>query len=273
MSKKHYVVWKGAKPGIYDQWADAKAQIDGRSDAQFMGFPSQAEAEQAFAEPYSKALKKRSAEKKSTGGSAGAGASKGYSKPAGQSKAAGKAKSGTSRTPIVSDINIYTDGACSPNPGKSGTGVAIYEKEKLSALWYGLYEARGTNNTAELNGLLQAFHIADHYVKQQLSVQVLSDSKYSIDCITKWAKGWKNKGWTRGKGEEIKNLEIIKECYALYEHLKADITINHVKGHANIEGNELADRMAVLARRKAEGQFVRYTEPLDIALILAMESG
>lgn len=278
MSKKYYVVWKGVKPGIYDAWPDAKAQIDGRPDAQFMGFPSKAEADEAFQAPYGDALKKRTVQKKSAGGSSTAnGESQSWSKDQppnkSPSKVKSKAKTSAKTTPHVADINIYCDGACSPNPGKSGTGVAIYEGEQAKALWYGLYEANGTNNTAELNGLLKSFHIAEHYVKQDVSVQVLSDSKYSIDCITKWAKGWKSKGWTRGKGEEIKNLALIQQCYELYQQLQGQITIAHVKGHANIEGNELADRMAVLARSKKESDFVRYDEALDINKILAMTSG
>lgn len=101
----------------------------------------------------------------------------------------------------------------------------------------------------------------------------MSDSRYSIDCITKWAKGWKSKGWTRGKGEEVKNLALVQQCYDLYEKLKPHLTITHVKGHANIEGNELADRMAVYARTNKQPTLVQYDNSLDIAQILAMPSG
>ena len=115
--------------------------------------------------------------------------------------------------------------------------------------------------------------IADINIKENKSVQILSDSKYSIDCITKWANGWKKKGWTRGKGEEIKNVDVIKSCHVIYEQLKSNLTISHVKGHANIEGNELSDRMAVLARVGAEVSFKEYTQSIDITKILAMSSG
>ena len=94
-----------------------------------------------------------------------------------------------------------------------------------------------------------------------------------IDCITKWAKGWQAKGWTRGKGEEIKNVELIKICFSLYQSLKNKITIAHVKAHANIEGNELADRMAVYARIQQQSGFTLFDQALDIKTILAMESG
>jgi ribonuclease HI len=101
----------------------------------------------------------------------------------------------------------------------------------------------------------------------------LSDSKYSIDSITKWAAGWQRKGWKKANGEAIKNPELVKACYALYQEIKAQLTITHVKGHANIEGNELSDRMAVLARMKQTANFVQYTDTINIKDILAMPSG
>jgi ribonuclease HI len=260
MSKKYYVVWKGIKPGIYDSWPAAKSQTDGRADAQFMGFPSKAEAEAAYQSSYTKALMRRSMNKS----------------PSSHSHNTTPSVNNTNLNDNSStaDINIYCDGACSPNPGKSGTGIAIYEsvneKTQLTSLWYGLYQANGTNNTAELNGLLKSFEIAQKYIAQHKKVQVLSDSRYSIDCITKWAKGWQAKGWTRGKGEEIKNLELIKQCFSIYQPLKNQLTVTHVKGHANIEGNELSDRMAVLARIERTSDFRQFTKTLDIETVLAM---
>ena len=140
-------------------------------------------------------------------------------------------------------------------------------------MYYGLYQANGTNNTAELNGLLYSFKLAKKHLAQVEQVQILSDSKYSIDCITKWARGWQAKGWTRGKGEQIKNLDIIKECFSLYQEIKKQLIISHVKGHANIEGNELSDRMAVLARQQQQQALVKYQGELDVKAILAMETG
>ncbi|MEW6998929.1 ribonuclease H family protein [Colwelliaceae bacterium BS250] len=265
MSKKYYVVWKGQQTGVFDQWATVKAVTAGRSDAQFMGFPSQAEAEAAFQSTYSKALMKRSLTKTPNTSSSKA------------SNATAKTQSGTSlfttKDGNDAEYSIYCDGACSPNPGKSGTGMAVYHQGEIKELWYGLHQQNGTNNTAELNGMLESFRYAKPLIAQGKIVQVLSDSKYSIDCITKWAKGWQAKGWTRGKNEEIKNLAIIKECFALYTDLRTNLIINHVKGHANIEGNELSDRMAVLARMQAETGFIAYQGPINISDILAMPSG
>jgi len=259
MSKKFYVVWKGAKTGVFSTWADVQSHTQGRSDAQFMGFPSKAEAEAAFSSTYTKALMKRSL------------ANKGSSSTT--TRKVSKNNENKPTPNIAAEIQIYCDGACSPNPGKSGTGLALYQQGKVTSLYYGLYQPNGTNNTAELNGLLYSFKLAKKYLPNVEQVQILSDSKYSIDCITKWAKGWQAKGWTRGKGEEIKNLALIKECFSLYQEIKKQLIISHVKGHANIEGNELSDRMAVLARVQKQEALVKYQDSIDVKTILAMESG
>ncbi len=270
MSKKFYVVWKGAKTGVFSTWAEVQNHTQGRSDAQFMGFPSKVEAETAFAATYTKALMKRSLA--NNGGSKSSSTTKkspsnSYNKPI------NKTVNQVTNKVQTAEIQIYCDGACSPNPGKSGTGLALYQQGKITALYYGLYQPNGTNNTAELNGLLYSFKLAKKYLAKTEQVQILSDSKYSIDCITKWAKGWQAKGWTRGKGEEIKNLNLIKECFALYQEIKKQLIISHVKGHANIEGNELSDRMAVLARVQQQESLIKYQGELDVKAILAMESG
>ena len=143
-------------------------------------------------------------------------------------------------------LEIYCDGACQGNPGEAASGLAIYGRDRAHpTLIYGDYNPRGTNNTAELNALYKALLLASEY-EGDASVTILSDSKYSIDCITTWAYGWKRNGWKK-KGGEIKNLKIIRQAHSLYEELKSSITIRYVKGHAGIEGNELADRMALKA--------------------------
>jgi ribonuclease HI len=271
MSKKFYVVWKGAKTGVFSTWAEVQNHTQGRSDAQFMGFPSKAEAEAAFASTYTKALMKRSLANKGDASTKAKVTSSSTTKKTSTNSPNNISAHGESN--ITAEIQIYCDGACSPNPGKSGTGLALYQQGKITALYYGLYQANGTNNTAELNGLLYSFKLAQKYLANVEQVQILSDSKYSIDCITKWAKGWQAKGWTRGNGEEIKNLSLIIECFALYQEIKKQVVISHVKGHANIEGNELSDRMAVLARVEKQEKLVKYEGELDIKTILAMESG
>lgn len=278
MSKKYYVVWKGAKTGVFDNWSTVQSLTSGRADAQFMGFPTQAEATAAFQSTYTKALTQRSLKTPPRTGSAYPAGAKTASSSMAKSTGSAKPTGGTVRSNrdiVKANIDIYCDGACSPNPGKSGTGVAVYHQGEINSLWYGAFNANGTNNTAELIGMLQAFKLAKAYIaaNPDKTIQVLSDSKYSIDSITKWATGWKNKGWKKANGEAIKNPELVKACYSLYQEIKKHISITHVKGHANIEGNELSDRMAVLARTSRETGFVQYQESINIPEILAMESG
>ena len=155
------------------------------------------------------------------------------------------------------NVKIYCDGACSGNPGKAGSGLAIYSNKKNPVLLYGAYEEEGTNNIAELNALHQALVIARQTNSQNI-ISIFSDSKYAIDCITTWAYSWKKNGWSK-KGGEIKNLELIIEAHTLYEKLKNKIEINHVKGHSGVEGNELADRMAVHTIKIKNKDFAFYS--------------
>ncbi len=157
---------------------------------------------------------------------------------------------------IISNIlSIYCDGACLNNPGKSGSGLSIYLDNNKPILLYGDYKELGTNNTAELNALYKALIIASE--SKVKNITIFSDSQYSIDCITKWAYSWKNKSWIK-KGGEIKNLEIIKISHELYDTIKNKITVKHVKGHSGIEGNELADRMAMMSITSMSSDYMEY---------------
>jgi len=174
--------------------------------------------------------------------------------------------------PIDGDVTIYCDGGCTPNPGKAGSGVAVYRSGQLSELWYGLYETMGTNNTAELGALYESLLLAQKEAQNSNAVEIKCDSMYSIDCISKWAISWEKKNWTK-KGGAIKNLEIIKKSYYLYNDIKHNVKLSHIKAHAGFEGNELADRMTMFAIQEMSEEFVKYSEQIDIAAILKMRAG
>jgi len=245
--KKFYAVWAGHKPGIYTTWAEAEKQVKGYPKAGFKSFSTMHLAEEAFA--------------------------KGTAAPSKQARQRKPTDStNTSAETSTADVDIFCDGACDPNPGKSGTGIAIYKKQHLDQLWYGLHNTSGTNNTAELLGLYHSLMFAKTAVEDDQSVIIHCDSKYSIECITTWAFGWKAKGWKK-KGGEIKNLDIIKPAHALYLDISDKIQVLHVKGHAGIEGNELADRMSVIAIERREAELRQYTESLSIPDILSMARG
>ncbi|MGZ5208918.1 MAG: ribonuclease H1 domain-containing protein [Sulfuricurvum sp.] len=247
MAEKYYVVKNGRTPGIYTTWAECLRQVDKFAGAVYKSYKTEEEAEEAFG---SNALTTRAA------------------KTTPKKRTNGAAKSDTSS--VLTDgirLRIYCDGACSGNPGKSGSGLAIYEDEKKPVLLYGGADVMGTNNTAELKALLRALELAVDARHEK--VAILSDSKYSIECVVNWAYGWKAKGWTK-QGGEIKNLDLIKTAHALYNDIKDKVIISHVRGHAGVEGNELADRMAVIAASKGNSVFIEYAyESIDDVIALS----
>ena len=258
MASKYYVVWVGRETGIFTSWPETKALVDGFAGARYKSFKTQAEAEAAFKNGQSKVGSAKSMGSKAT---------------ASQSAAtSAKSIQGDENQHPDSDIDIYTDGGCEPNPGEAGSGLALYRQGELAELWYGLYNPNGTNNTAELNALYQALLMAQQYNKLGKSVHIHSDSQYAINCIANWAYGWKAKSWKRKTGE-IANLEIIQQAHELYDSLKAAIKLTHVAAHVGIEGNELADRMSIHAIDSKEQNFCRYAAPLDIPALLALRTG
>jgi ribonuclease HI len=254
---KFYVVWQGRETGIFTDWATCKKQVDKFTSPKYKSFKTRAEAEAAFH------------------GNIALGESKPSSLPVAKKKSAANAIS-TYTTADISrvkvDTKIFTDGGCVPNPGKAGSGIAVYRGESLAELWYGLYNPNGTNNTAELNALHQALLMAGDELGEGKSVAIFCDSKYSIQSVTQWAMGWQKLGWKKKTGE-IKNLALIKEMFALHQLIKDDVQVLHVNGHVGIEGNELADRMSMVALDTAQVNFTLYRDDLDVKSILAMGGG
>lgn len=165
------------------------------------------------------------------------------------------------------NMSIYCDGACSGNPGEAGSGIAVYYDDKKPVLLYGDYVKNGTNNIAELNALYQALILCEKSNSSN-KITIFSDSKYSINCISIWAYGWKANSWTK-KGGEIKNLDIVKAAHELFDSIKERISIKHVKGHSGIQGNELADRMAVNTIKTKNTDYKEYTyDNIDDVLAL-----
>ena len=252
MAQKFYVVWSGRQTGVFTDWATTQRAVIGYAGARFKSFPTRAEAEQAF----------------SGGGNASV-----------SPKTPGKQKSGTlgseraaMHSALQFDVSIYCDGACEPNPGHAGSGIVVYRAGKLAELWYGLYNPTGTNNTAELNALYHALRMAEAEIKSGHTVEVCSDSAYAINCIRTWAPSWEKKGWKK-PGGEIKNLEIIQDCYAIYRRIKKELSLTHVAAHVGTEGNELADRMAMLAVQRKEKKLRLYQETIDIPTLLKLRAG
>ena len=254
MAKKYYVVWQGRETGIFLDWATCKKQIDKFAGAKYKSFKSRKEAEAAFS------------------GNSSAFMGKAKTKPRKFTGKGLKTYTAEEVDGFSAHTKIFTDGGCEPNPGKAGSGVAVYRDGKISELWFGLFNPTGTNNTAELNALHQALLMAEKEIEMKQSVAIFCDSKYSIQCVTQWAINWEKKGWTK-PGGEIKNLEIIQEMFALYTKIKKSVKVLHVNGHVGVEGNELADRMSIHGIETKEVKFARYEIPSSLKTILAMRTG
>jgi ribonuclease HI len=259
---KYYVVWKGENPGIYSDWDTCRKQVAGFPGAKYKSFRTSEEAKAAFGGGAVSPAESSPSRKKP--------------KPSGSVKKKSvtgvKTYTAGEIAAMAVDTKIFTDGGCEPNPGEAGSGVAVYRDDEISGLWFGLYEPKGTNNTAELNAFKQALIMAQAEIGAEKSVAIFCDSKYSIQCVTQWAAGWEKKGWKKKDGE-IKNLELIKEMFALYQELSGDVQVLHVNGHVGVEGNELADRMSMIAIEAKEIDFCLYSDELDIPGILAMRAG
>jgi ribonuclease HI len=248
LSKKYYVVWVGRQTGVFTDWETTRLHVDKFPAARFKSFANRAEAEQAFR--------------------AGRPALAGTRRAAAKESAPAPAKVHTATV----GLQIYCDGACEPNPGNAGSGIAVYRDSTLTQLWYGLYNPKGTNNTAELNALHQALLLAKVAVAVGQTAQILCDSTYAINCVSKWAAGWEEKGW-RKAGGEIKNLNIIQAAHAVYTCIEPQLQLIHVSAHVGTEGNELADRMAMFAVESGAEDLRLYGEKIDIEGILRMRKG
>jgi ribonuclease HI len=138
-------------------------------------------------------------------------------------------------------VEIYTDGACSGNPGPGGWGVILRYNGKEKELSGG--EAQTTNNRMELTGVISALEA----LKEPCVVELYSDSKYVIDALEKgWARSWRERGWKRADKKPALNPDLWETLLALTE--KHEMRYHWVKGHADNEFNNRCDKLAVAER-------------------------
>lgn len=136
-------------------------------------------------------------------------------------------------------IEIFTDGACSGNPGPGGYG-AILRYEGLEKELSG-GEADTTNNRMELMAVIEGLAA----LKERCAVTLYTDSKYVADAITKgWAKNWRRRGWKRSGNEPALNPDLWERLLNLLD--KHEVQVVWVKGHAGHPENERCDRLAVM---------------------------
>ena len=138
----------------------------------------------------------------------------------------------------MKEVTLYTDGACSGNPGPGGWGAILIYKEIRKEMSGGDKET--TNNKMELTAAIEGLSA----LKEPCKVQLYSDSKYLIDGITKgWARGWRAKGWKKSDGKPALNVDLWEKILELDDY--HEIEYIWVKGHAGNPNNERCDRLAV----------------------------
>lgn len=141
-----------------------------------------------------------------------------------------------SKNPARTVVDIFTDGACSGNPGPGGWGVILrygtVEKEICGG------EPDTTNNRMELMAAIQALEV----LKRPVKVRLYTDSEYVKNGITKWIHGWKAKGWQTASRQPVKNVDLWQRLDEAQS--RHDIEFHWVRGHAGHPENERADELA-----------------------------
>ena len=138
-------------------------------------------------------------------------------------------------------VEIWTDGACSGNPGAGGYGVILRYNGKEKELSGG--DANTTNNRMELMGVITGLSA----LKEPCKVTLTTDSKYVVDSITKgWVYNWKKKGWIKSDKKPALNVDLWEKLLPLLE--THEVTFMWVKGHAGHPENERCDKLAVQQR-------------------------
>lgn len=143
----------------------------------------------------------------------------------------------------MKQVTIYTDGACSGNPGPGGWGAILEYKGTQKELSGG--ESETTNNRMELLGVICALEA----LREPCRVELFSDSKYIVDGINQgWAEKWRQNGWMRNKKEKALNPDLWERLLNLLS--THEVTFNWVKGHASNEKNNRCDELAVMKSKE-----------------------
>jgi len=157
------------------------------------------------------------------------------------------------KNPGLPQVVIYTDGACTGNPGPGGYGVILKSSRHRKEISAGY--RRTTNNRMELMAVIAGL-VA---VKESCRITLYTDSKYIADSVNlKWVFQWREKGWRRGKREKAQNVDLWEKILPLLD--EHEVEVKWVRGHAGDPDNERADFLAVQAIRNPHLQSDEYYE-------------
>lgn len=165
----------------------------------------------------------------------------------------------------MTSIAVFTDGACSGNPGPGGwAAIILFPEGRVRELAGGA--PKTTNNRMEIGAALSALElIAD---RPEPAV-VCTDSTYLISGITQWLAGWKRRGWVSSTGEPVANRDLWERLDALATARKGRLQWRYVRGHSGHDGNERCDELAVAYTKGKpvtlyDGPLLEYPVPLDV---------
>ncbi|TDJ21398.1 MAG: ribonuclease HI [Gammaproteobacteria bacterium] len=140
---------------------------------------------------------------------------------------------------MTTRVVMYTDGACRGNPGPGGWGVILSYRDRNKKL--SGFDPQTTNNRMELTAAIEGLRA----LSRACDIELNTDSKYVLQGISEWIESWKSNGWKTAAKKPVKNVDLWQ---SLDEQVKKHrINWHWVKGHAGIEGNEMADQLANLA--------------------------
>jgi ribonuclease HI len=153
--------------------------------------------------------------------------------------------------------SIYTDGACTGNPGPGGWGVVVYYDDG-SVHELGDRSTQTTNNRMEMQAAIAALQFLETS-GQSYPITLFTDSEYLINCVTKWVKSWKKKGWKKADGKPVLNQDLLEILDQLNSR---KVRWEHVRGHAGNVGNERCD---AIARAFASGKGLSLKQQGDVS--------
>lgn len=221
--KRFYAVKRGHKPGIYRTWQECRAQVDSYSNADYQGFPTLKDAE-----TYLNGSKPRSAPHEPV--------------EIQDVITIPNFIPGLIQTDVsLRTIVIYTDGACTGNPGPGGYGVVLIHGNQRKELSAGFRLT--TNNRMEILGCIAGLKA----LNQPCDVTIYSDSKYVVDTMTKsWALKWRSRGWKRkdqnGELKDALNTDLWAQMVELCDQHR--VRFKWIRGHDGNQENERCDQLA-----------------------------
>ncbi len=157
------------------------------------------------------------------------------------------AKKSAATTDSLRRVELFTDGACSGNPGPGGWAFILRDVRTKRELTGSGGEAETTNNQMEMRAVIEGLKA----LKRRCRVELYSDSNYVLQGLKSWMAGWKRNGWMRnerGRKKPVKNVELWQELDRLLQ--KHEVHFHHVRGHSGHPENERCDQMAVEASQR-----------------------